>query len=212
MHEVANNLMEVLFLVNRRDNGIYEENFHKIIKEIKYLEKYKSPFIVDHISSWMESEECLCIQMELCEYDLQSIINMKNVLNPELNTIIYYISSEIYLEIVKCVQFLHSLKPPIIHGDLKPPNVLIKLNYLNENYIKLCDFDNAIEDKINSMAHTYGTSLTHTNIIGTPGYMAPEVINGSGYNTKADIYSLGIIAQNLFNKLEKYVIFVKISL
>ena len=45
--------------------------------------------------------------------------------------------------------------------------------------------------------------LWQTEIIGTFGYMAPEVILGfngkSKYTTKADVYSLGIIAQKLFD-------------
>ena len=66
----------------------------------------------------------------------------------------------------------------IIHRDLKPENVIID----ELGYPKLIDFGTA---KI-------VTNRTFT-IIGTPHYMAPEIISGKGYSSSVDIWSLGIM-------------------
>ena len=184
-------------------NGITDENFYKIIKEVKYLKKLKNDYIVECITSWMESHKCICIQMEFCEYDLQKIINMKNTFDPSLNAINYYISCELFREILECVEYLHSYKPdPIIHRDLKPENILISLkSNIFGRFVKLCDFGIAVDHKIQTYSQTQ-RSLTHT-AIGTPGYMAPEVLGGLRYNSKADVYSIGMISQHLFNEFDE---------
>ena len=85
--------------------------------------------------------------MEFCEYNLDSIINIKNAFNISLNEINYYISGELFREIVDCVQYLHSSNPRLIHRDLKPANILITAKPINERYVKLCDFGIAVEHK-----------------------------------------------------------------
>ena len=67
----------------------------------------------------------------------------------------------------------------IIYRDLKPENIMVD----EEGYLKLIDFGTAklIEGK------------TFT-VLGTPHYMAPEVILGKGYSFPADIWSLGILS------------------
>ncbi|CAG2108012.1 unnamed protein product, partial [Medioppia subpectinata] len=100
----------------------------------------------------------------------------------------YFISCEILQELLKCLQYLHDMDPPVIHRDLKPENVLISPNNM---HIKLCDFGLATDHVSPSMDHTQGT--------GTPQYMAIEVITSRQYSIKADIYSLGVIASHLFD-------------
>ncbi|CAG9330980.1 PKG_34 [Blepharisma stoltei] len=73
-------------------------------------------------------------------------------------------------------QYLH--ERDIIYRDLKPENVMID----EEGYPKLIDFGAA---KV-----IHGRSFT---TLGTPHYMAPEVILGSGYSVQADLWSLGIL-------------------
>ena len=163
-----------------------------MIEEVNKMAKLKSNYIVDYNTSWIDSDHRLCIQMEFCENSLQNIINLKNIFNPSLNAINYYISSELFREILECVQYLHSRDPPIIHRDLKPQNILLKYNKTNERYVKLCDFGLAVYHKLQSMSHT--------SRVGSPGYVAPEVAQGRAYNTKADMFSVGMIASDLFRE------------
>ena len=160
---------------------------------------FKSVYIVDYIKSWIDSEKGLCIQMEFCEYNLISIITLKNTINSILSQINYYITCELFREIVECVQYLHSRNPPLIHRDLKPANILITAKPNAERYVKLCDFGLTVEHKTKSMYTTRGKSQTHTANVETPVYMAPEVIRGRDYNRSADIYSLGMICVDLFD-------------
>ncbi|CAG2114093.1 unnamed protein product [Medioppia subpectinata] len=105
------------------------------------------------------------------------------------------------LELLESVQYLHNSCPPVIHRDLKPANVLISQNNNNNRFIKLCDFGLATDHK--------KTSIGHTSNVGTHAYMAPE-LHQRRYNNKVDIYSLGVIAMNLFelfdseNPMEMY--------
>jgi len=100
----------------------------------------------------------------------------------------YYISSELFREILKGVNFLHKLN--ILHRDLKPSNILVT-DGMNGKFVKLADFGLAISHEFDDQTHTQG--------LGTIKYVAPEVFNGRNYDMKADIYSLGVITQQLFD-------------
>ena len=110
-----------------------------------------------------------------------------------MNSIEFYISCQLFKELLESVGYLHESNPPIIHRDIKPHNILITEESQNGRFLKLCDFGLATFDSLRTVSHFVG--------IGTPKYMAPEASNITrfGYNTKADIYSLGFIAQELFD-------------
>ena len=82
----------------------------------------------------------------------------------------FYIGS-----IMLAVKYLHERK--FIFRDIKPENIMV----LTNGYIKLIDFGTAkvLKDKTNS-------------IIGTPQYMAPEVIMGDYYSYEIDYWSIGV--------------------
>lgn len=67
-----------------------------------------------------------------------------------------------------------------MHRDLKPDNIL-----LHNGKIKIADF--GFSKSLKSP-----TDLAQT-MLGSPIYMAPEVLNGDPYTMKADIWSLGVV-------------------
>ena len=137
----------------------------------------------------------LHIQMELCDFSLkEGLKRIKHFFNIKsdvlLTSLPYYVSSEILTEILECIHYLHTLTPPVLHRDIKPENILIK-PFSNGRFIKIGDYGMAV-------LHQH-PELSHTQMRGTIRYMAPEVMTTRYYDTKADIYSIGVMVQELFN-------------
>jgi serine/threonine protein kinase len=102
----------------------------------------------------------------------------------------FYVSCELLKEIAEGLNFLHKHEPQIIHRDLKPSNILIT-HGIKQRFVKIADLGLVAIHKF--------AEQTHTQELGTPKYMAPEVLSGRSYDTKSDIYSLGVITQELFD-------------
>ncbi|KAG8718145.1 hypothetical protein FRC08_005856 [Ceratobasidium sp. 394] len=81
-------------------------------------------------------------------------------------------------EVIQALAFLH--RNNVIHRDLKAANVLIS----SDGRVMLCDFG------VSALLATPHSK--RSTFVGTPQWMAPEVILGQTYDTKADIWGLGI--------------------
>lgn len=89
--------------------------------------------------------------------------------------------SQFYIsQLILSVEYLHNQR--IIYRDIKPENIMVD----QKGYLKLIDMGTAKVLSVN-----YGVSRTFT-IIGTPHYMAPEIINGKGYSLFIDLWSIGV--------------------
>ena len=105
------------------------------------------------------------------------------------NKITYDDARRIALEIAYGMNYLHGFKPPILHRDLKSMNVLLDRNCT----VKLADFGNT---------RTFQTQMTKQK--GTFQWMAPEVIKGSVYSESSDVFSFGIIMNELVTRIPPY--------
>jgi len=81
------------------------------------------------------------------------------------------------------LEYLHTNN--IIYRDLKPENMIVN----NDGYLKLIDMGTA---KILERENQQDVCRTFT-ILGSPHYLAPEVLEGKGYSFTADFYSLGVV-------------------
>ena len=101
-------------------------------------------------------------------------------------------AAQILRETIHALQYLHNFKPPIIHRDINPENLL-----LNEGgRVLLADY---------TWSNFYeGVDVIKT-FCGTPEYMSPEMLTKKGHDTRVDIWSVGIL---MFELLAGYSPFV----
>ena len=71
----------------------------------------------------------------------------------------------------------------ITHRDIKPENILI--DSLDDMYIKLTDF---------GFASFFNSETTLNQVLGSPIYMPPDIVNKTQYDCKVDVWSAGVVA------------------
>ena len=77
----------------------------------------------------------------------------------------------------------------IVHQDVKPDNVILLSRDGRPDHVKIVDF---------GVAGILGAADGQDKVMGTPHYMAPERALGQGFDHRSDIYSLGIMAYEMF--------------
>lgn len=97
-------------------------------------------------------------------------------------------ASAIIKQVTSALKFMHS--KGIIHRDLKPENVMLrnipqKKGKRSKPFIKIIDF---------GMSKSLSPGRNAQSCLGTPGYMAPEVLEHKDYTSSVDMYSLGVVS------------------
>ena len=158
----------------------------QLVSEVNIIRELRNPFIVKYYDRIVDkSSTRLYIIMEYCSGgDLGKLI-ARHRRNKEAidETFIWKVCAQIVLALVDCHRRVddHGVQRPILHRDLKPANILLD----DKQNIKTGDFGLARELSAE-------TKFAQTNV-GTPLYMAPEIVNEKGYNEKTDIWSLGCL-------------------
>lgn len=152
------------------------EKFKKIRKlneftenEIKVLESIQHPNIVKYVEKLLTRNNTYMVY-EFCNNGtLESKIYAKGHLSESQ-------SLKYFSEILSALCLLNSYK--VLHRDIKPQNIM-----LNNDDIKVGDFGFC------KPMENYGFSQT---MVGSPIYMAPEILKSQSYDDKADVWSLGV--------------------
>ncbi|XP_072523395.1 eukaryotic translation initiation factor 2-alpha kinase 1 isoform X2 [Salminus brasiliensis] len=151
----------------------------------------------------------LYIQMQLCERSLKDWIQERNckpkaeltMAGGPYQSLDCEQASTILKKILEGVEYIHSCG--IMHRDLKPRNIFL---HGHACHVKIGDFGLACRDivaneheqqHLNSHMGENAESA-HTTGVGTFVYASPEQLEGSHYDSKSDMYSVGVVAVELF--------------
>ena len=165
-------------------------------REMELMRRLKSDYVVMYYGTSVISGRVGIVMEYFPLGSLERLMSVK-VMSGELK--IRYVR-----EICCGMMYLHSEK--IIHRDLKPSNVLVVGDDVGMSGVmcKISDFGMAREMDI-SMTMSMSQSMTMTSNIGTPLYMAPEILSGCGhYSMKSDVYSYGVLMVSLWNQKPPY--------
>ncbi|KAH7402140.1 kinase-like domain-containing protein [Phaeosphaeria sp. MPI-PUGE-AT-0046c] len=154
-----------------------EDEVEDIMGEIMILSGMSSSYVTRYYGSYLHGSD-LWIVMEFCSGGSCADL-MKPGLIAEAEIAV------IVKELLQGLMYLHD--DGKLHRDIKAANILVGAN----GQVKLADF---------GVSGQLSATMTKKNtFVGTPFWMAPEVIKQSGYDGKADIWSLGITALELAN-------------
>ena len=160
-------------IINKK--AMSKEDMENIRNQINILKIVTDEFVLKLLDI-IENESYLYIMTELCKGgDLYSYLNQRSFKISEEK------AAKLVYKLAKSVSFLHTLG--IIHRDLKPENILMT-DMTDDADIRISDF---------CICKRLEPNETTKEIVGTLGYMAPEVLMGKDYNFSADVWSIGII-------------------
>ncbi len=171
-----------------------KEEAETLTQELRMMASLRDEHIIRYYhAEYSPSEKVVNLWMEYCHGGALGALVKKLDDRLHEDVVQHYVK-----QILQGIAFLHCHH--IVHRDIKGDNILIE----SEGIVKLADFGSAKRLTIKTTTATH-TNVTNT-IVGTPLWMAPEVVNpeseyaSGGYNTKADIWSLGITVAELLDQ------------
>ncbi|CDW81372.1 protein kinase domain containing protein [Stylonychia lemnae] len=159
---------------------------HKILEELmqnelKVLEETTHPHIMKIIQLLEDEDHYYIVSELLAGGELyERIVKMKHFSEKNAAILTY--------QILLAVSYMHNQN--IVHRDIKPENILLENEDVNNLNVKMTDF---------GFACFFDPAKGVSQTLGSPLYMAPEIIQEKQYDQRVDIWSIGVIVYILLS-------------
>jgi aurora kinase len=154
------------------ENKLQKELF---AREVDMMYKIRHPNIVRLYTHFEDETNCYIALEYIKKGNLYSYTqSMPNKVLDAATT------AHFVVDLISSLYYLHNMDPPIIHRDIKPENLLVG----NNGQLKLTDFGGS--------NYLEGGNVRYTTC-GTQIYHSPEMLLKKGYDTRVDIWAIGIL-------------------
>ncbi|XP_019179574.1 PREDICTED: serine/threonine-protein kinase CTR1-like [Ipomoea nil] len=163
------------------EQDFHPERYHEFLREVAIMKRLRHPNIVLFMGAVTQPPNLSIVTEYLSRGSLYRLLHKhgaREALDEKRRLCMAY-------DVAKGMNYLHKRNPPIVHRDLKSPNLLVDKKYT----VKVCDFGLS-----RLKANTF---LSSKSAAGTPEWMAPEVLRDEPSNEKSDVYSFGVILWEL---------------
>ncbi|MCB9595388.1 MAG: serine/threonine protein kinase [Sandaracinaceae bacterium] len=174
--------LEVAIKIVRKEHRHNPTVHERFLREVRHTSSIDSPNVVRILDSGMSPDGRAYLVMELLQGEsLTERLRRPPALGP-------YEALHIARDIARALASAHAAG--VIHRDLKPDNIFL----CNDGTVKVVDFGIAKAFAHEAKRMVDEPSLTEAHrVVGTPVYMAPEVITKTGLFPASDLYALGVI-------------------
>eukprot|EP00002_Diphylleia_rotans_P019767 TRINITY_DN381_c0_g1_i1.p1 TRINITY_DN381_c0_g1~~TRINITY_DN381_c0_g1_i1.p1 ORF type:complete len:428 (+),score=83.49 TRINITY_DN381_c0_g1_i1:647-1930(+) len=163
-----------------------EANIKLIKAEVYNMKRARHPNIIEFLGSYLYGNE-IWVALELMEGgSLTDIVTGSHQMTEAQ-------IARVSLDILSAVEYLH--REGFIHRDIKSDNILLG----SKGEVKLADFGYC--------AQLTAEKTKRTSVVGTPYWMAPELIRGLEYGPKVDVWSIGVLLMEMVDGDPPYIDF-----